>query len=1006
MPAIFVGPVLAEEDETPKVGNEHFQKALELFPDFYNPATNGVRAIFSNDTARVIQEAVWIETPLDTDFDGQRDLMRVLIRRPIETRTHGLKVPAICNISPYVTTSSGSPSYPFSLMIDQEYPEQGAVPTSFSHTAYRGHDESYEWGTSTTPADLPGQGQSYLSDTIYGLEGDLSYEALSSVTARRIGVGPDATVARHKELLEYDMLKRTADEYTDWHFENFAWLPPARTPTGWQLDGTPTTASPSAGAFGSAATNIPRGIAVLQYRILGSDWAEGFLQYGQYQESLACAAIVDWLNGRVRGFTDATGTVEVEAYWSTGEMGASGTSFEGTCPIAAASTGVQGLRTIAPGAPVTNSYSYYRENGMYYAPGGYVGEDLVNLTWYCIGRFHTAGSPVHPSAKVIDNYWSWQRYLYHYTDDFSGDYTPMWDERNPLSYLEDMRTDVGVIQFHGINDDNVKFKNIYLYNETLKYYGIEVVKGSFHQGAHAMNNGRAGSWTTSANMILWLDHYLWGIENGIVESTPNYEVESNVTANTYNRYDVWPVATEYKKFYPTGGRVGVMKEEPQVRTVAADFEDNVVLRLTRPVNNDAFYVTTANSRPVHQRNAGLLREYRWHTGHGVAIAAAQRHRWRNTLLTGAENDTTAWGAALSGTFATAVVNRYPVSPANVFLNTTNLNIRDRLVYTIPIDETFVVSGTIAVTAEIAPSKTVGILSAMVLEKAANGRMRAVARGSVDIRNPNPDGTLHRDVPGRSNLEKGGAMYPNYMFAPTDIIPGEFYSYTWEMDATEYTFREGREIVLMFYGADPDFTKRPFTGTAFTANIGPRTFLQLPINGYASEADERCECEKAQYLLSPAIIAEIDAEVRAYVTDGPQALAEELIAQYNAILEAHRVGICAEQWKIGDGGDGKVYILPGDGCSCEPYLLGGDAALFVEVGLVPFAYVTKLNGNKNDLTITVPELYTDGTYLMTPNTISINNNAAATYKVATINDTYKVYVDTKGNIQIRECYFVK
>ena len=64
-----------------------------------------------------------------------------------------------------------------------------------------------------------------------------------------------------------------------------------------------------------------------------------------------------------------------------------------------------------------------------------------------------------------------------------------------------------------------------------------------------------------------------------------------------------------------------------------------------------------------------------------------------------------------------------------------------------------------------------------------------------------------------------------------------------------------------------------------------------------------------------------------------------------------------------------------------------------------AYVTKLNGNKNDLTITVTEHLSNGTIKSFTETFSINNNAAGTYEV---ND-YVVYVDTKGNTQIRACY---
>ena len=68
---------------------------------------------------------------------------------------------------------------------------------------------------------------------------------------------------------------------------------------------------------------------------------------------------------------------------------------------------------------------------------------------------------------------------------------------------------------------------------------------------------------------------------------------------------------------------------------------------------------------------------------------------------------------------------------------------------------------------------------------------------------------------------------------------------------------------------------------------------------------------------------------------------------------------------------------------------------------PSAVVEKQNGNKNNLEITLVEKYSDGSSKTITKTFSINNNAAATYEVG----GYKIYVDTKGNTQIRACYIV-
>jgi para-nitrobenzyl esterase len=78
----------------------------------------------------------------------------------------------------------------------------------------------------------------------------------------------------------------------------------------------------------------------------------------------------------------------------------------------------------------------------------------------------------------------------------------------------------------------------------------------------------------------------------------------------------------------------------------------------------------------------------------------------------------------------------------------------------------------------------------------------------------------------------------------------------------------------------------------------------------------------------------------------------------------------------------------------PLLLAASSA-------TPTASVTKLKGNKSKLTITVTEKFFCGKNVYTE-TFTIHNNAASTYTVG----EYKVYVDTKGNTQIRECYIVE
>nr|WP_246381752.1 M20/M25/M40 family metallo-hydrolase [Micromonospora jinlongensis] len=68
---------------------------------------------------------------------------------------------------------------------------------------------------------------------------------------------------------------------------------------------------------------------------------------------------------------------------------------------------------------------------------------------------------------------------------------------------------------------------------------------------------------------------------------------------------------------------------------------------------------------------------------------------------------------------------------------------------------------------------------------------------------------------------------------------------------------------------------------------------------------------------------------------------------------------------------------------------------------PSAVVKKLKGNTNELTITVKQTRIDGSESAVTGTFTINNNAAGTYTVG----DYQVYVDTKGNTQVRSISIV-
>ena len=108
-------------------------------------------------------------------------------------------------------------------------------------------------------------------------------------------------------------------------------------------------------------TWVPRGFAVVHSEAPGTGLSTGCVTVGGTPEEFAPKAVIDWLNGRAKGYTTIDGTTEVVATsWSTGKVGMTGMSYNGTIPVAAATTGVAGLEAIIPVAPNTSYYQIGR----------------------------------------------------------------------------------------------------------------------------------------------------------------------------------------------------------------------------------------------------------------------------------------------------------------------------------------------------------------------------------------------------------------------------------------------------------------------------------------------------------------------------------------------------------------------------------------------------------------------------------------------------------------------
>jgi X-Pro dipeptidyl-peptidase len=266
---------------------------------------------------------------------------------------------------------------------------------------------------------------------------------------------------------------------------------------------------------------VPRGFAVVHSESPGTGLSQGCVTIGGMNESLAPKAVIDWLNGRAKGYTTVDGAAEVKATWTTGKVGMTGTSFNGTLPVAVATTGVKGLEAIIPVSPNNSYYRYYRANGLVRAPGGYQGEDVDVLYDYVQSGNPAMRATCH--ARVRDE-------IMRSIDRRTGDLSDWWVKRDYIEQAKGIRA--AMLTAHGFNDWNVMPSHTTLMAEAVRANGVPV-QMYFHQGGH-------GGEPPLAMMNRWFTRYLLGVQNGVENDPRSYVVREGAPRQNPTPYAAYP----------------------------------------------------------------------------------------------------------------------------------------------------------------------------------------------------------------------------------------------------------------------------------------------------------------------------------------------------------------------------------------------------------------------------------------------------------------------------------
>ena len=336
-------------------------------------------------------------------------------------------------------------------------------------------------------------------------------------------------------------------------------------------------------------TWVPRGYIVVHSSSPGTGLSDGSPTVGGDNESLAPKAVIEWLAGKDNGYKNREGNEKVEAYWSTGKVGMTGTSYNGTLPLAAATTGVDALKAIIPIAPNTSYYHYYRSNGLVRSPGGYLGEDIDVLYDF----IHSG----EESKRAYNNKTVRDTELANNLDRITGDYNDFWAGRDYLNDMKPMKA--ALLMSHGFNDWNVMPEHSYRIAMQAKKMGLPV-QIYYHQAGH-------GGPPPMRMMNRWFTKYLHGIDNG-VENDPKAQIvreyDSQQEPTAYADYPN-PEAKDVTFYLQAGGNsAGVLSTSKGKSKTTETLIDNVNIsgaELAQATNseNRLLYLTPTLTEPMH-----------------------------------------------------------------------------------------------------------------------------------------------------------------------------------------------------------------------------------------------------------------------------------------------------------------------------------------------------------------------------------------------------------------------
>ncbi|MFF8731356.1 Xaa-Pro dipeptidyl-peptidase [Streptomyces sp. NPDC015171] len=385
---------------------------------------------------------------------------------------------------------------------------------------------------------------------------------------------------------------------------------------------------------------VPRGYAFVGVDLAGTNRSDGCVDVGGRSDVLSAKAVIDWLNGRAKGYTSRTGDTRARAGWSNGRTGMIGKSWDGTIANGVAATGVKGLRTIVPISAISSWYDYYFAQGAPLYEGG--PDELADYV-------ESAGARAHCAAV--------QRRLADGSPR-SGDRTPLWTERDYVKDAAKVRASVFLV--HGMQDLNVRTKNFGQWWDALARHGVERKIWLSQTGHVDPFDYRRGAWVDTLHR--WFDHELLGYDNGI-DREPAADIERG--PDRWATSAAWPPhGTRATVLHPAAGsRAGVGTLGPRPAAGTETFTDDPRLsetdwaaRLTASTPEKAGFLTTPLTRDLRLAGSARVTVTATPTTASAHLSAVLVDVGPDTIRDYADSaegittltDRTCWGASTAG----------------------------------------------------------------------------------------------------------------------------------------------------------------------------------------------------------------------------------------------------------------------------------------------------------------------------------------------------------------------